>query len=1857
MVTNNAPQVGDTIRVRISSINPEIGAFATMPNGRDGLIRLNDISWSNQKKILSTLIEGEVLEVKVIKQLPDGKLNLSRKELLPNPRTVEKGTIYTLPIKSIEPFGILVHLGDYTALIPKREYIDADFSVGDKITCVVIDNTYDEEKHRNNIVMSVLELHAHFANVHSLNEHIKCVFKKRIQTDNNIYAVVVSEEIYEFVVPLKRFVDPYKENLINDEIKSGEELDFIFEKFNEKLRAVVLDMRPIEREQKRAQVEALLSIIHPGDIVDAIVEKVNDRSAIVSIVGTNILCSIDRDELSPNKVIRASDEVFQGEHIRVAFLGEENKVLKFSRRFFVKDKYNEDLYDLSLEGLLETMDIKSNRFIGKLIELNSSYFLSELISTGHEDDEQNGKLLTDPINGKNIIVIVDNKLRNFFTVGNYYEVELTLAWKDYRIEQGTPYMFSVISNNIKEVDNPYKESVSLSFKQHTSPNTNTSVANLLEEVGQNLYTRKNRMFFELLQNADDAAPKNGVQVKVHINNNFFLLTHDGFSFNRHDFESITSAAKSTKSANKKKTGYKGIGFKSVFTNSESVFIKSGGYKFSFDRSLPIYKDFRKFYFNVNDIENDEVKQTEFLHKYAKYYREFNGIKDIPWQLLPVWLDTYDESEVSFLLKQRENVAIALKMDEETLAEYYDAIREVFTKPRFMLFLRNTSRVQLIDKDECLTIQKNVDTESNIISLVNSFTGSNFQEDYTIYTIDNIAVNDSQFEMANVFLRRKERINNRGEKENYFVKLDENGNEQNEVPGIPDRIASATETSISFAIRLNEDGKIVPTSKKEFSLYAYLPMNEHRFKFPFFLNADFIPKSDREGISDNPWNYFLFFSIGKAIVKMISEIASTEHPQYLNLLPSQKMPTDTQDVRSLADAFNRGYEEGLQEYEYIIDDKGNKVKSDYIIYDNSGLSELIGHEYFYTLIGTEKRLPYENLNSSILSHEIFGVECITIDNLKDTLINNLDKVNSWIDSATDECRNRFFQWIAENEDCHDIVEDIHVFKFADSWYTVNDISLEEKQVVTTKLYVPIIQILEELGFTCSTNVLENHPLEELLDEYVQKDKDLFCEIQKHDLSTLNFEKRLLLYNTVSLFVGIGDTTLKSWKIFKNVEGNFAELKNMLQYDYSAPSWLNGFMLCEEESCDELEEYTVKKEDTYSSIIVPNIYAILEKIGIYDVYLKYSKVWQNEFTQSLIQNNVENIISVVEQNDDTTQSAYVLATKKLSLQSSSEYDSNSFEYRWINLAVKTDECVSHARSIITIDNEGLDKYNLKDDFSVTVGNKSLKFYLSKLLSSYSSSLTLSMVSEKFSSIKNFDKIFAQREADPTTVRNQLYDHLKSSDTLISAEQFCFLIAYRASQGYYFLDNTLKPYIKVNDQNTFLEIMDRCLSLDLGTVLSGVINNGGITYPFSKLVGTYYNSNDYTLESEQTPQFIVDWADSPEKIAFLNDLGLHNDQSKEILRRKSFKENKTENIWDITDPNVIGTFFNWVEESFNLPITSDEQVSILDGLYKSLKLVGKYDESDFSSSTEWNNALYNEWKHNSNIKIYLLKGQLPYRGIYNNTFLFKGYVGDYTYFSSSRTIYITAEREPASVLADVYSDSGIKCPFTKEDWNKIFLVSADIVHEKDERIAELERLLEEFRNNKINDDSEVLEHGRYTEKENIDKETRIQINREARFAAKDYLDSLNEYDCSEWDPATSSHIVKNIIKYNGKPITVAVTSSLGRKLYLHPWVFAEIMEDPDNLLLNYGADHRIHSLRFEDVFMDNPNVNLIFDMDVINPRHIAELANKYRGSVRTCFVIENPKYSQSDAIQKFGLNEKKENTFVDVNFSDSDIFDFLN
>ena len=1833
------PEVGDNLTVRITRIHPEHGVFVVTPNGHSGLIRPRDVAWNNQARIIAALSVDDMFEAQVMSILPDGKMNLSRRALLPDPKDLEIGATLTGVVDEILDFKLLVRFDGFVAVAPKKELSSSFYRIGDEITTAIIDKTVDE-KGRVNIKLSVVPLHTYFAQHHSEGEHVTARYVRKGKTNDSSFAVISVDGLFLLDIPEHKLIESARDSFEYDILEPGEELDFVFTGLNENKGTVLLDMRPILRERDQARIKQLRNQLSEGDILYAEVKKVGRREAQIQIEGTDVTLPISRDELSPNKVIRASDEVFVGERIKVAYIGEgEDGSLQFSRRFFVKDKYDEKLYDLSLEEILATMDIHTTRFVGKVISINGSYFLSELMTITGSYSAEDGKLLIDPVNGKSVLVILGNRLRNLVEEDQYYAVDIELADKERRLEDGTPYMFHITSPNIKLCQNPYKETVSLSFKQHTSPNTNAGMARLLGEVGQNLYTTKKRMFFELLQNADDAAPINGVKVKLQLDGEFFVLTHDGYAFNKHDFTSITSAARSTKSSNKKKTGYKGIGFKSVFTNSNSVFIKSGGFDFAFDKSLDIYNHFDDFYFQANEMENDPRRQAAFLKKFAPFRANFDGVKDIPWQLLPVWTEGPSIEEKDTIFYQKENVAIALHMDRGTLSEYNQAIDEVFSEPRFMLFLRNTNRIQLMRGNSVLTIQKNLSEDGRYISLVNSFKEDKRSENFKVYTLDSIQVSDETFAAAGVLIQRKEKINSRGDKENYFAKIDSNGQELSEVPEVPDRITSATETTLSLAVLLDENGHVQTVGKDELSFYAFLPMNEQRFKFPFFINADFIPKSDREGVqSDNPWNYFLFYNIGKAIVSMVVENASVEEKDYLNLLPTKELETSSQDTSQLADSFNRGYKQALSFVKFILNDQGELAGTNEIIVDDSKLAEFIGHDGYYSLVGTTKRLPNDRIDSKILSHSIFGVERTTVSAVVSIINANPQQVLTWVTNATEENRNKFFEWLTKDKATTPLITSVPTIKYGDTWISYTKASNTQKYIITTIKLSPIVGILKKLGFVCSDTILNNHQLNEYLNK--QDEKTIYTSITTSNVSVLDFQERLSLFNCAKKLEGVGDETVGKWAIFKNSLGVLTPLSRMFAYTETCPEWLKDFMINKEENHRDLLTNLVASDNIYSAIVEPYIDTLLTKTDVLTLYNTYSKLWRQALSIFLINKGTPGILSVVEQSDNVTKEAYVKNLSSFVLNSQAEYTVDSNEYRVIKIAIQAgSNAIAHIRSITTVDGAKLLDITLKDEFHVEYHGYKYAFSLSKILSSYSSSSSLSNVANKFVSMPGANSIFAQSEANPAVVWKQLSLELSkySGHLPLKSEQYCFLMMYRRSHGYVTFDSTVMPLININDATSFKQVLDRCYSGGLGDFLGAFLKDPYVIYPCGKVSGKFIDSDDYTLASERVPEMISSWADTKEKKAFLLKLGIHDNESQEISRRKSFKKNEYENIWNISDPSTINAFLSWVKESFDLPIVAENQVKVLEGLFKTIKGKVLHYADDFSDAREWTNERYLEWKKNHNFSIFQISGKLPCRGVYKDTDLYKSSIGEYTYFSSLKKLYISSDKTPEALLADVYSDNSI--PFSK-----------------DEEIAKLKNELEEAKRKKGKDEeAEVKEHGKDTDKDNTDERTRIDINREARIAAKDFLDSLEDYDSSAWDPEVGKHIVRGLIKFKGKPITVAILSSRKRTLYLHPWLFAELMEDSDNLLLNYGYDNRIHTLSFENIFQDNPNVNLIFDTDFVKPEMIAGLANKFMYSKKTCFVVENINYSQDEIIKSFGLNEKKQDGTVLVDLSDEDIFDF--
>lgn len=79
------PEVGKTYRGKVVKIMPNLGAFVQFMPGRDGLVHISQLDHKRVNRIEDVVKEGEEIEVKVLELDSQGRVNLSRKALLPLP--------------------------------------------------------------------------------------------------------------------------------------------------------------------------------------------------------------------------------------------------------------------------------------------------------------------------------------------------------------------------------------------------------------------------------------------------------------------------------------------------------------------------------------------------------------------------------------------------------------------------------------------------------------------------------------------------------------------------------------------------------------------------------------------------------------------------------------------------------------------------------------------------------------------------------------------------------------------------------------------------------------------------------------------------------------------------------------------------------------------------------------------------------------------------------------------------------------------------------------------------------------------------------------------------------------------------------------------------------------------------------------------------------------------------------------------------------------------------------------------------------------------------------------------------------------------------------------------------------------------------------------------------------------------------------------------------------------------------------------------------------------------------------------------------------------------------------------------
>ncbi|MEH2062377.1 MAG: DUF3883 domain-containing protein [Nostoc sp.] len=522
---------------------------------------------------------------------------------------------------------------------------------------------------------------------------------------------------------------------------------------------------------------------------------------------------------------------------------------------------------------------------------------------------KDGKLLLYPQRLGKVSVYVH---RDDLEEGTYYEFRFCLSSLKERQNKNNRFLIQTdIIQEIIEIDNPRKWLEYLFNNTGSTPKDALDLARALKKIAGDLYTETERFIFEILQNADDFPGDSGI-VKTHfvILQEHLLILHDGKHFSQREVEAISSIGDSTKSNDSSKTGYKGIGFKSVFTDADCVYVFSGNYQFRYDKN---------YYVNPEEL---------------------------PWQIKPIWTDN---NELPLEIRKYSDfytnpVAIALHVGIDKIKEYKERIRELFSEPRFMLFLRHINLIDVSGLSSGLKISLQLNRNYNLSQIV--YNGS-IKSQWLSKDFEFIVPED---------------VRNR-------IQTDQT---------VPKKLQEAIRTKLSFAAKLDSN-KLLSLPSQESVLFTYLPTNVKDYQFPLLVNADFLTTANREGIrKDSDWNGFVFQQIGYYFFEVLAWICNS-YPEYKNYI-TDLIPHQLNSTEKLSTSFNHGLAQGIENIAFIPSDETDKLlKVSEAIIDDTGITEIINLEKIKSILNIQKKFVSSSLKNS---HKLqsLGVEIFDFNKL-------------------------------------------------------------------------------------------------------------------------------------------------------------------------------------------------------------------------------------------------------------------------------------------------------------------------------------------------------------------------------------------------------------------------------------------------------------------------------------------------------------------------------------------------------------------------------------------------------------------------------------------------------------------------------------------------------------------------------------------------------------------------------------------------------------------------------------------------------------------------------------------------------------
>ncbi|GFR01613.1 DUF3883 domain-containing protein [Trichonephila clavata] len=206
-----------------------------------------------------------------------------------------------------------------------------------------------------------------------------------------------------------------------------------------------------------------------------------------------------------------------------------------------------------------------------------------------------------------------------------------------------------------------QEHIGSIFKEYTTPSrVLRSFTNLSNTVIQTALSGQSKFVFEILQNADDAFedPFKEIEVQFVLQDNYFIVHHNGKGFDSNDVERIcdyASQIEEVKATDLSKTGYKGLGFKSLFNLSDCIYIYSNKYSFRFDKTY------------------------------------WSDSQNIPWQVVPIWCE-YPELPLHEKYSYDQSVNLILKVNN--VNQFESQLKELVNQPELLLHLNRINKLSV-----------------------------------------------------------------------------------------------------------------------------------------------------------------------------------------------------------------------------------------------------------------------------------------------------------------------------------------------------------------------------------------------------------------------------------------------------------------------------------------------------------------------------------------------------------------------------------------------------------------------------------------------------------------------------------------------------------------------------------------------------------------------------------------------------------------------------------------------------------------------------------------------------------------------------------------------------------------------------------------------------------------------------------------------------------------------------------------------------------------------------------------------------------------------------------------------------------